>query len=993
MAFTAPSVLEAVYCDIQTRKEQLGSLSLVEFDDAEYQVLLEWTREIIQNYERWMAWKQEKARPVFLAFVFEYLRHTHYVDDNRFWDEFEDTVGIGRNEHRNLMYEIFELAFDQENIKLEQKQRRLFVRTLFKEVKDAKSTRQDCIDFFCWYYQQYWPTKKPSEAVVTVQLLQRYADQERKALSIEPKAIPTLSEDCQTLANIIDYATEHDLFMAQMGPGSYQQTILSVSKAYDLRRIRLIGKRETIANLIIRLENHRTPSQFLRDLHDNQRLWVKAPGKQELRGTAAYQQWKADTLEYGIYRLGEKEYRVVPFSWLRLAMIERWHDEDFVKLPREDYVAYRKSKRFMVQIGGRRVEARKCFLEKGRVCYIWADKVPRGQPLVIDGRVYPDSASVNWEISLVLGFTQDGEPDIVVVFDWLKAFYPDQRGQRLIIRTSQGHEEITYVLDQNGVLQRNRDVSFHLERLDEPVTISIYLGTQQLASKTVQVEKAYLFSRLTQQRIPAGTKREWGDQRYYLFVHTDEVVQAGEGMELDRQERLYGSYAVYEVAWYKEQHPFHLQAGNVSWSFEKQQYFSVQVSHLHTQGPVRLASRQLNRFSKENIQIWTNRNLTEVRSLTCFILHQGVEEVFPVGYQKRSENLYSFDDMTIKHLNSLTVEQQRYGQFDLLFYEDKRGEETGQLLGQTSLSVIPEIQVDAPPLFIEGQSTLVKITSPYLKIWDHRASKDAYSADFLLVPRLIGQSWKNDKQIPKGIRSWGSDPVRIPVTFPVIGETVEVEIIPVVFGFRLYQRQGQADYQQVNQLDYYALETSVLYIHTEALRVATICVNGVRCRTEQADEDGHVLIKDLSFLKRYCERERTSINILSKGLESTFFVCWKPLIHDLTVRENRIDITVSGPQKTGVILELVEASNTIRWQKRITCEAKRLQTSIDLPEIKVSWRQCYLIPSYFLAGDIWLPAAWQQRLEDPTAYRIPVDWLRTGLGISDEMLLQYCTME
>ncbi len=96
---------------------------------------------------------------------------------------------------------------------------------------------------------------------------------------------------------------------------------------------------------------------------------------------------------------------------------------------------------------------------------------------------------------------------------------------------------------------------------------------------------------------------------------------------------------------------------------------------------------------------------------------------------------------------------------------------------------------------------------------------------------------------------------------------------------------------------------------------------------------------------------------------------------------------------SGVLVSVIDGNNAIHKQQRIVCGGERLLAYVALPHIEPDWQQCYLICQYYMENKELLPSTWQLRIEQPRAAYFPTNWLRVGLGISSEMLLQLYAME
>jgi len=221
MAFSA-SIIEAVYKEIQDRKAELGRLSLIEFDEEEYRTLLSQAREIVPHYESWPDWKQQRARVVFLAFACEYLRRNKYINDNKFWENFEDELSIsGRKYYKLITEELLWRTYHEEGIELKYRSNdaQLYVESLVSEVHTSQTTREEVIDFFRWYYQH------DAGSEVTRELIQLY--EKTRPFYISEKSISALNKDCQALARIIEYTIEYNLSLAQSNREAYRLEIVT----------------------------------------------------------------------------------------------------------------------------------------------------------------------------------------------------------------------------------------------------------------------------------------------------------------------------------------------------------------------------------------------------------------------------------------------------------------------------------------------------------------------------------------------------------------------------------------------------------------------------------------------------------------------------------------------------------------------------------------------------------------------------------------------
>src|SRR5205814_1045804 len=92
----------------------------------------------------------------------------------------------------------------------------------------------------------------------------------------------------------------------------------------------------------------------------------------------------------------------------------------------------------------------------------------------------------------------------------------------------------------------------------------------------------------------------------------------------------------------------------------------------------------------------------------------------------------------------------------------------------------------------------------------------------------------------KGVMYLASQVITASVTFPTIGETIEIKAYPEVFGFRLYEKKAD-QYLRVDILNYYMVETAYLYVFTAANHKVSIYVDGNEIFSQNADPQGDAI--------------------------------------------------------------------------------------------------------------------------------------------------------
>ncbi len=293
--------LEAIYAEIRRRQAEVVRLSLVEFGDTEYATLLDLARRIVRDYGSWW-WPLEKrkhAKLVFLAFTMAFVRRHKYTDDNVFWPDFERVLGLRPMERRSLvMNDLLWPAYREEGLERTKDGRgRRIVGTLADEMRQARTwvtqARDQFVEFFKWYYRHC-----PHEEI-TPELIETYQKQTGIRLLVLDKVLPALTRDCQTLARVIDYAIENSLYLQSSRLDDYRNEVIdALGSEYDPVHLGLIRDPRTLVQLILELQNHRTPAQFERELRNRRGGTVTMPWGETLDVRTALE--RCTPLPYGI---------------------------------------------------------------------------------------------------------------------------------------------------------------------------------------------------------------------------------------------------------------------------------------------------------------------------------------------------------------------------------------------------------------------------------------------------------------------------------------------------------------------------------------------------------------------------------------------------------------------------------------------------------------------------------------------------------------------
>ncbi len=981
--------LDAIYAEIRHRQSEAGRLSLVAFDDAEYDVLLNWARRIVRGHVFWWSdEKRQRTRVVFLAFTMAFVRRNKYTADHVFWPDFEDVLGLGAMERRFLiMNDLLWPAYAGEGIERSRDDRgRRIVGSLVDEMSQARTwvtqARGQFVTFFSWYYRNH-----PGEEVSS-NMLTEYQQEAGVQISVLDKVLPTLTHDCQALARVIDYAIENDLYLRSARLDEYRaQVVEGLGPDYDPSHLRLIHDERSLVKLIRELQNHCTPFQFERELRRRRGGTVRAPWGERRSIHAALERWTP--FSYGIYRVEGEEYHVVPHRRLRLEMLDEWPYEEVVHWRGERYLGYKKAAPFQVTVGRRTVEARRYVRSRGQRSYIWFGEVPTGQKFAIDGRLRPESAGADWEIALHLSSSGSDRFGLHLAITRLMLYYPDRSHHPVRVWSSTGYDyEDSLRADGVRRFHLHPHLIVPLDTFDDPAEIGVDVSDETVLHQDFEPEPHYLFSLADRERVRSREIADVGDREYVLFTCDGATPQCGPGVRSRRLPNAYGRYALYQITWDDPDRPFDLRIGSAHWTFRRRREFTAIIESEASYDHLRLKPRQCLRFRDLSLRLYSTSDLTASALMLEVCSAEGLlGEIDLAPHLSPAEARYLFDVSPPVWERVETLVSGEYGRYVLRFCEGDT------LLGKETLSLIPPLELhgwDSATPHLETEPVTLTVHSPDCPVWNPESGQPETQATLQLYPRTQAEPWPDHP----GLRQITSEPISGLVSFPELGETVEVVVRPRLFGLRLYlKRQERTDngqsrtrYQPVRQADYYHLNETALYVFSAPHKRVEITVGALTVVVEETDEDGNLLLDSLACLQPACLSDETPITVRSGGLQTRFVVRWAPLLQDLKVEGEEIVLRSNGPEDTAVRLSLRDAAGEVAWAKDVPCGGEETTARVPLPAQRPSMG--YLTAGYVLADGSMRSAMAQVRVEGQAALRIPPEWLRAGVGVANLKDLQ-----
>jgi hypothetical protein len=984
--------LEAVCFDIRRREEEAYRLSLVVFSEGEYKTLQERAREVVKR-----SIDSDAARTVVLAFAFAMLRRDkryHYVTEASFWRDFERELNLIGGENRTFLYDrIFSRGFRQHEITLlwsEGDRRREFVLTIREEIRKApglaSAQRQQIVEFFIWFFN-HAPEK------VTQTLVKRYQVHTGRQLSIAPDALPTLDHDFRVLAEVIQFAESHDLSVSVLGWTRFcEEVVRRKGRAYDLRAIRLLSGGDGLQKLILLLQNHLTPTQFLREIASrpaNTRLIT--PAGQVVRIDDLLRQQRPDTLEFGTFRVGNLDYRVVPARWLRLEGISAWPLQTLVEL-RDGWIGYRHTRVFTVQSGGRVQESRRCHLPNG-VFYIWAGPIAKGQRMVVDGNPCTAAQGAVWDATVRV--TQnDDSPRLSLVLVKLLAYFPQSPSAEIHVSTSQGaicHQ----ALDSNGSRSLYNYVALPLLDFREPVTLSVQIGGDDCGEKCFEPQPAMLFSTQSRELLTPGKTLAHEGRVFWLFCASGIKPVCDAKVLLCEEKSLFGHYHVFRVVWQTSQEPFLLKAGEAEWRIERQQHFDLWLTPHQNVMPspgnhaFALAPYQRWQITRDIWRVATNADLSGL-NVRCQWWHEEemlLDEPAVSCLHRLPEGHFALQEQFVGLMQNAT--KRRWGRFKLCFVEVV--DEVPRVWQESSVAVLPQLRVEFPSIVSSDALFELRVLCDVALLQDIVSGENTSQQTRRLWPSL---RWLvNQDAASLGLPS--PQPSSVRAAMPICGETLELKACPWVFDMKLFSRTlGEAgraygDFAETDALDWNALSASALAVATKPGVIVRLLQGGLEIACQHADARGFCIWRHLADLRSHCLAVCTQFRCFSEGIERTFSVLWTPQVSEIAVEREashcRVRLQHHGPAGAEIFLRYYDMNGIIISQQVLVCTGKVTTTLQNISERVLATCANIVVVVSSASGNA-IPVR-QVSLAPGKATAFPAAWLSSGVGVSSPKVL------
>lgn len=958
--------LYGVYKTLEKRKGELGGIELIEFDDEEYKTLLRLGRKIVNQ-----GISTKQNRLIFLALAIAHVRRYNLTTEDAFWNKFEQALGLAENENRLFITEdLLWKAYSDESIEKKRgEQTRRFVGTLLRiALEDSRLHRHQLLSFFEWYYET------GPDRTIDEDLVRQYEQEKDTELHLFDASLRGLERHCNVLCDALDFAIEEELFLRDVDYDTYLEQIRKeLGDKYDFDRYHLLSNPDALEQVVIRLENHRTPRQFQRELETfSPTASVHCPDRRKRRVRSPF--FDSSDFPYGRYVVEDTKYRVVPKPWIRLRSIRNWEVEKIVSLRRSGYLGYCKDEPFSVRRGRRRESSRPCHFSRFKKTHVWAGPVEPGKPLVIDGNPVDASIGISpLSVDVQFGRNEEDESVMRFVVPSLDAFCPNYPGRELTLIYHD--QQYSFTLDGEGTRSLRRAASFIVDPNETEAKFRLLRDGEQVDGKIKTLEASYLFSAISYGRIPAGTERKWGDRHYYLFTRHPQDLETRKGIEVEQLDVGFGTYSIFEIHWSDPDKPFFLKCRDRTWAFERSRYFLVQCHTIQQDtGPFELQPNQVCSLRDIRLDIQTNLPPDEIDI--------GVEVSIGEEHEKLGEfDLNRTDRVTHGQLRELDERRgNRTGPVEFYFYADDH------LIETQSLAVLPKVRLDASSslhtLRHVGERFPVRIRADGPILWNQSTGASTAALTVHCTPTV---NLKASEEHPSGIHDRVPAPIRKRLYLPPLDEAIHLRFTPSICDVWTFEKSGN-QYQEVRAFNYYQLaDSALLTLSAPQTRVRLLAKNGssfVEMRDMETNDQGSLLIEDLSFLASRCDSEHSEFLLESRSCQIPLVVRWAPRLHNSHTEGATVKANASGPSDTELIVTW-KSGDEILAEQVSRCQGDRFSETYTTEDADSASE--VLLQFRYAGGEKRTAKRYRLSMDD-TLHKVPRTWFERGIGISDSGL-------
>ena len=473
-----------------------------------------------------------------------------------FWNELDEELNItGENKTRlnnlirNSLWNLMKSLNMEPSVGMRGNiQTRLVIGTLRMKVESDPSFLHDATKFFIYYYKNH-------KGIEIGTIIKNYDKCEKYKGNNDKKE--QLIVIVQKLSAAVDYIKNYGL--------NYLNDEYKL-EALILDELNIPIKRYTrkrISNLVKEVLNRYSPRGFIKILLENRTKFVTTPHSKQIIGS----ELKNKKFGYGVYKISEISYYIIPDIQIDLEEIKNWKFETIIDCKNLSY--YKKKTFFQVSRG----EVREFYFE-GNEFYLWHGIVPIGEEFSIDGK-YIKREGFIWKPDLSVQWKHKDNPlQLIIEISKLYCFFKSESWKELRIKLNE--QEKLFNLDKDGFFSKH-NIKFEIIGKPQDLVLEAFIDNSKIKEKRFSLDEHMLFSVNTRQQIKSyqksskTTKRQFGEDKYYLFsIFNQNDIQFGKSLKSEYVDN-FGFYCIYGIKWISDTN-FKIKIKDYEWRFERKRY-------------------------------------------------------------------------------------------------------------------------------------------------------------------------------------------------------------------------------------------------------------------------------------------------------------------------------------------------------------------------------------------------------------------------------------
>jgi len=202
----------------------------------------------------------------------------------------------------------------------------------------------------------------------------------------------------------------------------------------------------------------------------------------------------------GRHELFNVIYEVVPDTSIGLAdiLVMPMNNINFLGTNRFIYIS---KEPFTVKYGVEFYEPLKIIIDKFQG-FIWYGALPKGFPIEIDGKHIEPEEEIYWNLNISYDYSYEYKTYILTAYiPILRIYKYEYKNKRVIIQCDQSDRTIYRYIDRNGYLGTEA-LQFPLTSSDDGIIcVKIFVNEELVDSKSLLLDKTYVFDRVTKERL------------------------------------------------------------------------------------------------------------------------------------------------------------------------------------------------------------------------------------------------------------------------------------------------------------------------------------------------------------------------------------------------------------------------------------------------------------------------------------------------------------